>query len=134
MSRSVGQLMTYGPIVVRDSAPLRDAARLLDEHHVHGLPVVDDEGRLVGVVSATDMVRARTTEALWSNWPGLRVRHLMTTPALTISADADIGEAAQVMERRRVHRLVVVGTDQTRPVGVISTSDLVRAMRTEVGS
>jgi CBS domain-containing protein len=129
---TVGDLMSADPITVGANAPLVEAARLMDHHHIHGLPVVDPQGGLLGVISQTDMVRARSTEELWGRWPGLRVRHLMTSPALTISADADVEAAAEVMERQHVHRLVVVGPDGASPVGVLSTTDLVRAMLVEV--
>lgn len=131
-STTVHALMSSDPIVVSADAPLADAARLLQEHHVHGLPVVDALGGLVGVVSQTDMLRARSTEELWDRWPGLRVRHLMTSPALTIGEDADVAAAAALMERERVHRLVVVAPDGRTPIGIISTTDLVRAMAAEV--
>jgi len=127
-STTVGELMSTNPIVVSADAPLAEAARLLEQHHVHGLPVVDALGGLVGVVSQTDMLRARATDDLWARWPGLRVRHLMTSPALTIAAEAGIAAAAVRMERERVHRLIVVGPDGQTPVGVVSTTDLVHAM------
>lgn len=129
---TVGDLMTPDPIVIGADASLADAARLLDEHHIHGLPVVNERGSLVGVVSQTDMLRARSTEDLWARWPGLRVRHLMTAPALTIGAHAEVAAAAARMEREHVHRLVVVGPDGTAPIGIVSTTDLVRAMLDEV--
>ena len=125
---TVGDRMTRAAIVVRADQPLQYAARLLDQHKIHGLPVVDASGALVGVVSQTDMLRARTTESLWSNWPGLKVRHLMTTPARTIPLDATLEEAAARLEREQVHRLVVVASDGATPVGIISTSDIVRSM------
>lgn len=128
---TVGELMSLDPVVIAADAPLPDAARLLEEHKIHGLPVVDHLGRLVGVLSQTDMLRARSSEELWARWPGLRVRHLMTSPALTISADAGVADAAECMERERVHRLVVVAADGSTPVGIISTTDLVRAMLDE---
>lgn len=128
ITTTVGQLMSSNPIVVSADAPLAEAARLLEQHHVHGLPVVDALGGLVGVVSQTDMLRARATDDLWARWPGLRVRHLMTSPALTIAAEAGIAEAAARMERERVHRLIVVGPDGQTPVGIVSTTDLVHAM------
>jgi CBS domain-containing protein len=130
---TVGELMSRDPILVREDEPLTHAAMLLEQHRIHGLPVVDDTGALVGVVSQTDMVRARTTEQLWTRWRGLKVRHLMTSPALTVSADATLADAAQWMEANRVHRLVVVGADGTSPVGILSTSDIVRAMVSEIG-
>lgn len=127
-SRTVGALMTRDPIVVDAEAPIAEALRLLDAHRIHGLPVVDAGGSLVGVVSQTDMLRARSTEDLWSRWPGLRVRHLMSSPALTIAADADIEAAVRMMEHARVHRLVVLEPGGRVPLGIISTSDLVHAM------
>ena len=130
---TVGELMTHDPILVRDDEPLAHAATMLERHRIHGLPVVDDQGRLVGVVSQTDMIRARTTEHLWSAWRGLKVRHLMTAPALTIDTDASLAEAAARMELHQVHRLVVVGPDGASPIGIISTSDIVRAMASESG-
>ncbi len=129
---SVGSLMSTQPIVVAADAPLGVAARMLEDHHIHGLPVVDARGALVGVISQTDMLRARSTEALWARWPGLLVRHLMTSPALTIGSDADAVEAARLMERRHVHRLVVVDSDGVTPVGVLSTTDLVHGIVEEV--
>lgn len=128
---TVRSLMSRDPIVISTDAPIAEAARMLDQYGVHGLPVVDALGGLVGVVSQTDMVRARGTEELWQRWPGLRVRHLMTAPALTIDADADVAEAAARMEHERVHRLVVVDPDGSTPIGIVSTTDLVRAMLTE---
>jgi CBS domain-containing protein len=91
--------------------------------------VVGEAGDLVGVISQTDLVRARATEWLWSNWTGLQVRHLMSRPPLTIRRSASLETAAIQMERDHVHRLVVVADDDaTYPVGVISTSDIVRAL------
>lgn len=130
---TVGELMTYDLILVRDDEPLHHAAMLLEQHRIHGLPVVDEAGALVGVVSQTDMVRARITEQLWAGWRGLKVRHLMTSPALTVAADESVADAAQRMEANHVHRLVVVGPDGASPVGIVSTSDIVRAMVNEVG-
>ena len=100
----------------------------MDEHNVHGLPVVDAAGALVGVVSETDLLHARTTEGLWHAWPGLSVRHLMTRPAISVGADTDLEEAAGLMERLRIHRLVVVADDGRTPIGVLSVSDLVHSM------
>jgi CBS domain-containing protein len=128
---SVGQLMTQAPVLVREDEPLAAAARLLDTYHVHGLPVVDEIGELVGVVSQTDMLRARTTEHLWAAWRGLKVRHLMSRPALTVPEDASLAEAAARMEENRVHRLVVLASDGVSPIGIISTGDIVRAMLRE---
>lgn len=128
-ARLVGDLMALEPVVVRADAPLGEAAKLMENRHVSGLPVVDHAGSLVGVISQTDLLRARATEYLWANWPGLRVRHLMTTPAITVHKSTPLALAARRMERHHVHRLVVVADEDERlPIGILSTSDLVRAM------
>jgi CBS domain-containing protein len=125
---TVADLMTPDPIVIEEFATIDEAVRLLEEHEISGLPVVDQDGLLLGVISQTDIVRARAVDYLWHRWPGLRVRHLMHSPALTADTNMSLEEAAQTMERAMVHRLVVVAEDQMTPVGVISTTDLVRAL------
>lgn len=130
--RTVGDLMAVEPIVVRADASLSEAVHLMESHHISGLPVVDHAGDVVGVISQTDLVHARATEYLWSNWTGLSVRHLMTSPPLTIRRSTSLEIAARRMERHHVHRLVVVADDDpVLPIGVISTSDLVRALAQE---
>ncbi len=127
--RLVGDLMTSEPTVVRADAGLAEAARLMDRQAISGLPVVDDAGRLVGVISESDLLRARATEHMWANWHSLRVKHLMTSPALTILPDQPLTIAARRMERHHVSRLVVVAPgDERLPVGVLAAADLVRAI------
>jgi len=126
--RTVGELMTGDPVVANLDTPLADAAAIMDFYRISGLPVVDWEGCLVGVVSQTDLLHARTTEPLWSAWPGLAVRHLMTRPAVTVTPEVSVEEAARIMDERRIHRLVVTTADGETPIGVLSVSDLVRAM------
>ena len=126
---TVGDLMAIEPIVLASNLPLDDAADLLDRHHIHGAPVVDSSGSLVGVLSQTDLVRARSTEYLWANWPGLAVRHLMSSPAVTVKRSTPIVLAAARMERNHIHRLVVVADDDaTLPIGILSTTDLVHSI------
>lgn len=128
----VADHMTSRPIVIGADASLTDAAALMNRHRVHGLPVVDGSGQLVGVLSQTDLNRARSTEYLWANWPGLVVRHLMTSPAVTVHRSTPLLEAARRMEELGIHRLVVVEDgDETTPVGVLSMTDLVHVLVTE---
>ena len=125
-TKVVGDVMALDLVVVRANAPIEQAAELMDRHHITGLPVVDSSGTLVGVVSQTDLVRARSTEYLWANWPGLAVRHLMTSPPVTVHRSTPLAIAAARMERHHVHRLVVVADDDdTLPIGILSATDLV---------
>jgi len=129
---TVGDRMSIEPIVVGMDASLGEAVRLMDEHHVSGLPVVDRSGSLVGVVSQTDLARARSTEHLWASWPGLAVRHLMTSPAVTVRRSVPLAIAIRRMERMRVHRLVVVDDrDSELPIGVLSLTDVVHSIALE---
>jgi CBS domain-containing protein len=125
----VADRMARNPILIHADASLTEAAATMDRDHVHGLPVVDHEGSLVGVLSQTDLNRARATEYLWVNWPGLSVRHLMTSPAVTIHRSTPLIVAARKMEQHGIHRLVVVedGDDAT-PIGVLSMTDLIHAL------
>lgn len=127
-ARTVGDVMTKGVINVRADLPLSEAVRLLDTYHISGVPVVDRDGDLVGVLSQTDLLRARAVDHLWRALPGLAVRHLMTSPAVTVTEAASLNEATALMEKRQIHRLVVVAEDGRRPVGVLSVSDVVHEM------
>ena len=134
-SPTVADLMARQPVLVKAEASLSEAAELMDSFHVHGLPVVDADGALVGVLSQTDLNRARSTEYLWANWPGLAVRHLMTSPALTIHRSTPLIHAARKMEQHNIHRLVVVEDgDDTSPIGILSMSDLIHALALETAA
>jgi CBS domain-containing protein len=127
--RLVGDVMATEAVVVAVDASLGDAAALFERHGISGLPVVDGAGVLVGVVSESDLLRARATDYLWANWHTLRVKHLMTTPALTIRRGEPLTVAARRMARHHVGRLVVVADDdETCTIGVVAISDLLRAM------
>jgi CBS domain-containing protein len=131
----VADHMAKDPIVIRADASLTDAAALMDRQHIHGLPVVDHTGALVGVLSQTDLNRARSTEYLWVNWPGLAVRHLMTSPAITIHRSTPLIVAARKMEQHQIHRLVVVEDgDEATPIGVLSMTDLIHALAAETAA
>ncbi|MGZ3586372.1 MAG: CBS domain-containing protein [Candidatus Limnocylindrales bacterium] len=126
----VTDVMTEDPILASIDLPLSEAARLMDFYRISGLPVVDWTGALVGVISQTDLLHARATQEWWDRWPGLTVKHLMTQPALSVNRNAGLDDAVALLERHSVHRLVVVDDDGA-PVGILSTSDLIRAIAEE---
>lgn len=123
----VADVMTIDPIVVSETATIEDAEELLRTHRISGLPVVDLAGRLVGVISQTDLLYLAipTIQALIRHHDsGLRVGEVMSVPPVTIESTATIRGAARQMHEERLHRLVVVD-DHGRPVGVISAMDFV---------
>jgi CBS domain-containing protein len=121
--RRVGNLMTIDPITVAADSPIAEAEELLRNYRIRGVPVVE-RGHLVGVLSQTDLLTAHEIEMIASNWDRLRVRHLMTRPAVTIEETATLAQAARIMVDRHIHRLVVLGNDAMTPIGVLTTTDL----------
>jgi len=124
---TVADLMTVEPVVIQRDAPIDEAGRLMRDYRVHGLPVVDKGGRLVGVVSQTDLLWRATTRTGGSPHDAegtRRVADVMSSPSITIPAAVPIHEAARVMADQRLHRLVVVD-ERDRPIGVISAMDFV---------
>ncbi|MEU6370461.1 CBS domain-containing protein [Streptomyces sp. NPDC046931] len=117
--RSVGDLMTPTAVSVRPGTTFKEIARLLDEYDITAVPVVDDDGRPVGVVSEADLLRKQTTGDV-----GSTAGELMTSPAVVAEPEWNAVRAARTMERRKVKRLPVVG-GEGRLIGVISRSDLV---------
>jgi CBS domain-containing protein len=122
----VGDLMTSDPVVIESEASATEAERLMKTHRVSGLPVVEG-GVGVGVISRTDLMVARSSQLIGGNWPRLLVRHLMSSPAITVSVGTSPARAAELMVTRHIHRVVVVD-DGDAPIGVVSALDLLRLL------
>jgi len=123
----VADVMTLDPVTVTPDASVETAERLMHANRIHGLPVLDDDNRLVGVISQTDLLLGGTQSigaALRNRPSGLRVGELMTSPAVTVSLAASLHDAACQMREARVHRLVAVD-EHGKPVGVLSAMDYV---------
>jgi CBS domain-containing protein len=123
----VAELMTIDPITVAMDATIEEAEDLMRRHHVTGLPVVDDAGRLVGVISQTDILFLDVPEVralIRGRAHGVRVGEVMSAPPVIIDAVASVQDAAIRMHTESIHRLVAVD-DHGRPVGVISAMDFV---------
>lgn len=126
----VAELMETELITVDPEAPVGEAVQALAESHISALPVVDSRGRLVGVISTSDILTAtaesqdpRARERLFAD---TMVKEIMTPRPLTVPPDAEVKEAARQMLQAEVHRLFV--EDEGKLVGVISQSDIVRAV------
>jgi len=121
----VGDLMTIEPVVTSADARVEDAIRLIETYQISGLPVVDDAGRLVGVISQTDLVRLGDEPRVSPRRRrALRVADVMSTPPITVERLTRLSDAARLMHDRHVHRVVAID-DVGRPVGVLSSMDFV---------
>ena len=128
----VAELMQTEVQTVPLDAVVNDAVITLAECRVSALPVVDGAGRMVGVISSTDVLaseeEAEDQKARETLFEETFVRDLMTSRPLTIAPDAEVKEAAQQMLYADVHRLFV--TEGERLIGVISTTDIMRGLAT----
>jgi CBS domain-containing protein len=144
----VSEIMTTQVRTARPDSPLRDAARLMSEAKISGLPVVDADGRLVGILTEGDILRVfrqvsipfyidilggefaipgpHVLERQLEEVTAYRVDQLMTGHVFTASPDEEVADAARRMHARDVKLLPVVDGDG-RLVGVISRADVVRA-------
>jgi CBS domain-containing protein len=141
---TVRDLMTRDVVTVGLATPLKEVARLLVEHAVSGLPVIDGE-RVVGVVSEGDLLakeqapgevdrrpfgrilgESRATREQLAKMEATTAGEAMSAPAVTIAPERPIVEAATAMARSGVNRLPVVDGD--RLVGIISRADVMRAL------
>ncbi len=126
----VGDAMHPGLITCAPETPLRSVARMLATYRVHAVLVTTHGGDELphgdswGVVSDVDVLRAATGDEL----DELPVREVVGAPALTVATGDDLGEAARLMIEHEVSHLVVLEPASGRPVGVLSTLDVVRAL------
>lgn len=149
MAKTVADVMTANPVSVKPGASLEDAIKLLTEHHIGGLPVIDDGGALVGILSESDLMWQTTgmevpayvvllDSVIYLKSPkkyneelhkalGQSVQEVMTAKVITIGPDKSMREAAHLMHDKRIRRLPVVN-DHGELVGILTRGDIVREM------
>ena len=139
MKTVVRDVMTSPVVWVKKDAPYKEIAARLRENRVSGFPVLDDEGKVIGVVSGADLLRKEALDGGYDGMPGMitgllrrkeqgkargvTAADLMTHPAVTISPDADVENAARLMYKGKIKRLPVVDSDG-RLTGIISRADV----------
>ncbi|MBO0916188.1 CBS domain-containing protein [Streptomyces laculatispora] len=133
---SVRDVMTHTAVTVGRNSGYKRIVELMERSEVSAVPVLEGEGRVVGIVSEADLLlkeEQRDDDPAGSVEPsterakasGVTAEDLMSSPAVTVHADATIAEAARIMARRQVKRLPVV--DQVGMLeGVVSRTDLLK--------
>jgi len=139
MKSTVKDVMTTRVIFVRKGASFREMAATLREHRISAFPVLDDDRKVIGVVSEADLLTKQALDSGEDGMPGmitglLRYREqakargitagdLMTSPPVTVRPEDTVEHAARLMYMRRVKRLPVVNATG-RLVGIISRADV----------
>jgi CBS domain-containing protein len=142
---NVGDIMVEDVVAVGPETPVREVAALMLERRISGVPVVDAERRVLGIVSEGDLIRRPEieTDHARTGWLGIFVSaedrardfvkshgrkagEIMTRPAICVSPGTPLTEVVRLMERSRVKRLVVV--EDGKLAGLVTRADLVRAL------
>jgi CBS domain-containing protein len=148
MSLTAAVIMTQPVKTVRPNASVAEIARLLSENAISAVPVCDDEGQVLGMLSEGDLLRpvgsdSRTRRAWWLNLlaegtdrapsfldcisaENQQARHLMVTPAITASVEASVPELAALLVRHGIKRLPIM--QDGKLVGIVSRADLVKVL------
>jgi CBS domain-containing protein len=142
---NAGDVMTQAMVTVEPDASIMHAIQLMLKRRISGLPVVDDSGALVGMLTEGDLLRRAElgTQKRRPRWIefligpgrlaseyvsacGRKVNEVMTVPVHTVTEDTPLIDVVKIMESRQVKRLPVVRDG--RPVGIVSRANLLRAL------
>lgn len=137
MHHTVGDVMTTDLVVIQTEAPLEEAQALMEESQVRRLPVTDERGRLVGILSWGDVREATSVEAATTNpyapeaeeeW--LTVSEAMTEDLIVVTADTSLADAVELLLTHKISGLPVVaaleGPGRSKLVGIVTNSDIFR--------
>ncbi|ELS03127.1 putative transcriptional regulator, contains C-terminal CBS domains [Xenococcus sp. PCC 7305] len=151
MKKTVADIMTTNPIVVKPNTPLQEAISILAENKFSGLPVVDDAGKLVGVISESDLMwqesgiesppyimfldsiiylknPARYNQEIHKAL-GQTVGEVMSDRPITVEAEQSVPDAARIMHDKKVRRLPVVD-EEAKIIGIVTQGDVIKMMAT----
>ena len=152
MSKTVAEIMTANPTTISPEASLEEAIQILAEKEISGLPVVNEQGELVGIISETDLTwQATGVEAppyvmfldsvIYLQNPtkhnqeihkalGQTVGEAMSDRPTTVKGNQLVREAAKIMHDKKVRRLPVVD-DNSKLIGMITQGDVIKMMAAE---
>ena len=113
-------IMTHKVITIQPDASAQEAAQLLDHHRISGLPVVDDQSRIIGIITEADIISKVDRE-------GLSVGDIMSREIVAVDEETPVNEIAAMLTERRIKRVPVVCEDG-RLAGIVSRADIVHAV------
>lgn len=127
---NLSTLITFNPWAVGPSVPVEEIADHFQTLHIRHVPVVDDQRRVVGMISESDLLRLwqrreqAAGEAACGGWDATLAREIMTRDVVTITPQVSFQEALGLLRKRPIHALIVVENDQL--LGVVSSRDFLR--------
>jgi len=149
MNKTVAEVMSVTPITVTPQTPLKEAISILVENKISGLPVIDDNGDLVGILSESDLMWQETgvepppyimildSIIYLQNYSryekevhkalGQTVGDVMSDKPITIESTQGVKKAAQILHDKQIRRLPVVNPEG-KVIGIITQGDIIRAM------
>ena len=129
-------IMTSPAVTIRWDASVLEASVLMEESHIRRLPVVDEDGVLIGIISDGDVREALSIYSVTNPYAPdqdeilLAVDEIMSTPVFTVGPDEHLRNVVQLMLEHKIGGVPVVD-EQHHPLGVITESDLFRLMLQE---
>lgn len=145
----VKEIMTKDVITVKPSASIRELAKLLVEHNISGVPVVDDEGKVCGIVSEGDLMRKEIAPEMpdelcilgaviyynglqeyreaFRKFSAMTAEQLMTEKVITVKGEEKVSKVGKIMLDKQIKRIPVLD-DSGKLIGIVSRSDIVRML------
>ncbi len=112
-------IMTRKVATIHPDASVQEAAQLLDQKRISGAPVVDADGKIIGIITEADIISKVNRE-------GLRVADIMSHNVIAVSEETPVNEIASLLTERKIKRVPVVHNGKL--VGIVSRADIVHAV------
>ncbi len=147
--KNAKDIMTSAVITVRTDTPVRDVARIFTENNISGVPVVDDQDKVIGIVTESDLVfqnkrlsvppfitildsfffldSPEKMERELKKIAGATVEDIFSSPATSISPETTLDEIATLMTEKKIHTLPVL-SESGRMIGIVGKKDIIRTV------